>query len=92
MPSLKHYPDKPWERGPKDIPSLDNGQNICQQKTDGWRCELLKSRGIYAISRHNKPLDLEPHIREQVDLLLEEVPDRSQFDGEWLSRREATNK
>jgi len=96
MVSLKHYPDKPFEHHPRDIQSWDNGNNICQQKTDGWRMEVLKGRGddINYISRHNKLMNdrIEPHIREQMALLMTEVPERSQFDGEWLSLRESTNK
>jgi ATP-dependent DNA ligase len=96
MPTLKHFPDKPWERHPKDLLGWDqSGDYICQQKTDGWRMEVCKGLGdIHYISRHNKPMDdrIEDHIQQQMQILLAEVPDRSQFDGEWLSLREATNK
>jgi ATP-dependent DNA ligase len=95
-PSLKHYPDKPIEQGPSALAVLDNGCNICQQKTDGWRLETCKTlKGIIAfISRHNTSMDgsVEPHIMKQMALIMELMPNGSQLDGEWLSRREATNK
>lgn len=96
MAGLKHFPDKPIERHPQDLEQWDNGDYICQQKGDGWRLEICKSlRGqtLY-ISRHNKVMDndVEPEIKEQVARLMAFLPTRSQLDGEWLSRREATNK
>ena len=95
MPGLKHFPDKPIERDPEDLPSLDNGDYICQQKCDGWRLEICKSlKGkTVLISRHNNVMNdqVEEPIRAEIERMLDIMPNRCQLDGEWLSRRRATN-
>ena len=90
-PMLKHYPDKPWERSESDIPSWGVCQYMCQQKSDGWRIEVIKDLNgeIHYFSSHNKNLgsSVEDHLKEEMSALLADVPNGSQFDGEWLSRR-----
>ena len=95
MPGLKHFPDKPIERGPEDLADLDNGDYICQQKSDGWRlevCKTLKGKTVL-ISRHNNVMNdqVEEPIRAEIERMLDIMPNRCQLDGEWLSRRQATN-
>jgi len=95
MVGLKHYPDKPFERHPRDLQSWDDaGCYVCERKTDGWRLEVLKGLGddLHFISRHNKAMNVETHIVEQMKILAAAMPDRTQLDCEWMSRRESTNK
>jgi len=96
MVGLKHYPDKPFEHGPESIPGWDDGCHLCQQKVDGWRLETCKDfKGrVNFISRSNTLMnsEVESYIQEQMALLLAELSNGCQLDGEWLSRREATNK
>ena len=95
MPSLKHYPDKPFEHSPDSIETWDNGKHICQQKGDGWRLEICKGKGEIAyITRHNTDYtkQMEDHLKAQMEIISTVLPDRSQLDSEWLSMRACTNK
>ena len=94
MATLKHFPDKPYEHGPEAIEKWDTGDYICQQKGDGWRMEILKGKGEIAyVSRHNKDFtaEMDSHLKEQMEIISTVLPDRTQLDAEWLSRRAATN-
>ena len=88
---LKHYPDKPWDRLPDDIALWDDGEHVCQQKCDGWRLEAIKALNgsVSYFSSHNKDLtdSIEPHLKQEMGATMEMVPNGSQLDIEWMSRR-----
>jgi len=93
MITLKHYPDKPYERGPSAISTLDNGRNACEQKVDGYRMEIIiVNDDVEFVSRHNKLFtdQIESELKRQAKHLASVFPYRTQIDCEWLSRRAAT--
>jgi len=93
---LKHYPDKPFDRLPDDIASWDDGEHVCQKKCDGWRFEVIKTLDgdIHYYSRHDKSLtdDIEYHLKQEMKATTEMMPNGSQLDGEWMSRRACSKR
>jgi len=87
---LTHYPDKPHTQNPCFLPEWDaKGTYLCQQKVDGWRLIVIRDKQgkFYYYSRHNKSLaaDIEDGLKSEVESL--DIPNDSQVDGEWISRR-----
>jgi len=87
---LTHYPDKPHTQNPCFLQEWDDKRTyICQQKVDGWRLIIIRDKqgNFHYYSRHNKSLaeDISPELKCEVESL--DIPNDSQLDGEWISRR-----
>lgn len=87
---LTHYPDKPHTQNPCFLSEWDaKGTFLCQQKVDGWRLIVIRDKQgtFHYYSRHNKSLakDIDDGLKAEVESL--PIPNDSQIDGEWISRR-----
>lgn len=92
---LTHYPDKPITQNPCFLQEWDDkGTYLCQQKVDGWRLIIIRDKQgkFHYLSRHNKGLadDILPELKAEIETLA--IPNDSQIDGEWISRRACSMK
>jgi len=92
---LTHYPDKPHTQNPCFLAEWDaQGIYICQQKVDGWRLIVIRDKqgAFHYYSRHNKNLssDIEASLKLEIESL--PIPNDTQLDGEWISRRACSKK
>lgn len=84
---LWRAPDKPVRATLRNIPSIERtGSYVAQPKIDGHRAMIeIDDTCIRAISRHNKPLPVDPKILGQIRSL--GLPSGTMLDAEWTGRR-----
>lgn len=83
-------PDKPIRTTPDFFDMVDENWFV-ESKIDGWRCEIGNFNKIHTISRHNKPLTMNPSLIEELMAL---IPNNSAIDVEFINhdRIKAINK
>lgn len=89
---LKFFPDKPYLSSPSELRSWEkSGDYLCQQKLDGWRIILTRTKeGFIATTRQNNlqySKDFCKLFGAELKCLKKQIPLGTQLDGEWISRR-----
>jgi ATP-dependent DNA ligase len=80
------YPPKPLTMHIGDLVKFDSARWFAQIKYDGHRAHPIRDeRGSLIQSRHNKPLNVGPAIREALQKM--GMPEGTMLDCEWNGRR-----